>query len=242
MDDGDRSRPVRRHRRRPPASASTRADRADLSSRLDFPHFLSILHRNTRRFSSGVIGLARLEDPARVSTILLPNSRGVLFTRRRPRICACAGIAYGIHFDFSLTLGLSQPVLDALAQANYTMPTPIQRQAIPTVLTGRDLLGIAQTGTGKTAAFMLPSLDRLAASREYPKPGPDPHAGACPDPRARLADRRAAPTPTASSCTCRSASSSAASPTARACAQSRAVSTSSSPPRAACSTSSTSAR
>ena len=69
------------------------------------------------------------------------------------------------------TLGLSQPVLDALAHANYTVPTPIQRQAIPTLLTGRDLLGIAQTGTGKTAAFVLPSLDRLAASREYLKPG-----------------------------------------------------------------------
>jgi ATP-dependent RNA helicase RhlE len=68
-------------------------------------------------------------------------------------------------------LGLSQPVLDALAHAKYQTPTPIQRQAIPTVLTGRDLLGIAQTGTGKTAAFVLPSLDRLAASRGYLKPG-----------------------------------------------------------------------
>ncbi|HET7575339.1 MAG TPA: DEAD/DEAH box helicase [Sphingomicrobium sp.] len=69
------------------------------------------------------------------------------------------------------TLGLSKPVLDALAHANYATPTPIQRQAIPTVLTGRDLLGIAQTGTGKTAAFVLPSLDRLAANRTYLKPG-----------------------------------------------------------------------
>src|SRR3954467_2025209 len=69
------------------------------------------------------------------------------------------------------TLGLSQPVLDALAHAKYQTPTPIQRQAIPTVLTGRDLLGIAQTGTGKTAAFVLPSLDRLAANPTYLKPG-----------------------------------------------------------------------
>ena len=51
-------------------------------------------------------------------------------------------------------LGLSQPLLDALAAKKYIVPTPIQAQAIPTVLTGRDLLGIAQTGTGKTAAFM----------------------------------------------------------------------------------------
>ena len=69
------------------------------------------------------------------------------------------------------TLGLSKPVLDALALTKYNTPTPIQRQAIPTLLTGRDLLGIAQTGTGKTAAFVLPSLDRLAAKREYLKPG-----------------------------------------------------------------------
>jgi len=64
-----------------------------------------------------------------------------------------------------MSLGLSKPLLQALAAKNYDVATPIQRQAIPTVLTGRDLLGIAQTGTGKTAAFMLPSLDRLAADR-----------------------------------------------------------------------------
>ncbi|MFL6801913.1 MAG: DEAD/DEAH box helicase [Sphingomicrobium sp.] len=69
------------------------------------------------------------------------------------------------------TLGLSKPLLDALAAKNYSQATPIQTQAIPTVLSGRDLLGIAQTGTGKTAAFMLPSLDRLAAERNIPKPG-----------------------------------------------------------------------
>jgi ATP-dependent RNA helicase RhlE len=70
-----------------------------------------------------------------------------------------------------MSLGLSKPLLDALAAKNYAEATPIQREAIPTVLTGRDLLGIAQTGTGKTAAFMLPSLDRLAAARRIPKPG-----------------------------------------------------------------------
>ena len=70
-----------------------------------------------------------------------------------------------------MSLGLSKPLLDALAAKDYSQATPIQRQAIPTVLTGRDLLGIAQTGTGKTAAFMLPSLDRLAGTKRFPKPG-----------------------------------------------------------------------
>jgi ATP-dependent RNA helicase RhlE len=66
-------------------------------------------------------------------------------------------------------LGLSEQLLKALAEENYQNPTPIQTQAIPHVLAGRDLLGIAQTGTGKTAAFALPILHRLAAN---PKPAP----------------------------------------------------------------------
>ena len=71
-----------------------------------------------------------------------------------------------------MNLGLSKPLLDALAAKDYTQATPIQTKAIPTVLTGQDLLGIAQTGTGKTAAFMLPSLQRLAANRpQFLKPG-----------------------------------------------------------------------
>jgi len=69
------------------------------------------------------------------------------------------------------SLGLSEPVLAALASKDYLIPTPIQAQAIPTVLSGRDLLGIAQTGTGKTAAFMLPSIDRLVASGKRALPG-----------------------------------------------------------------------
>jgi len=68
------------------------------------------------------------------------------------------------------SLGLSQPVLQALALKEYVHATPIQQQAIPTVLTGRDLLGIAQTGTGKTAAFMLPSIDRLLKAKRHAGP------------------------------------------------------------------------
>ncbi len=67
-------------------------------------------------------------------------------------------------------LGLSQPVLQALALKEYTQSTPIQTQAIPILLQGKDLLGIAQTGTGKTAAFMLPSIDRLTQSNKRPQP------------------------------------------------------------------------
>ena len=66
-------------------------------------------------------------------------------------------------------LGLSPDLLRAIEDAGYTTPTPIQEQAIPQVLMGRDVLGVAQTGTGKTAAFALPILHRLAAN---PKPAP----------------------------------------------------------------------
>jgi superfamily II DNA/RNA helicase len=62
-------------------------------------------------------------------------------------------------------LGLSPEVLKAVADAGYTAPTPIQEQAIPYVLMGRDVLGCAQTGTGKTASFTLPMIDILAAGR-----------------------------------------------------------------------------
>jgi ATP-dependent RNA helicase RhlE len=60
-------------------------------------------------------------------------------------------------------LGLDQKILQAVQEAGYTEPTPIQSAAIPTILTGSDLIGIAQTGTGKTAAFTLPMLTKLAA-------------------------------------------------------------------------------
>ncbi|CAN5651082.1 ATP-dependent RNA helicase RhlE [soil metagenome] len=62
-------------------------------------------------------------------------------------------------------LGLAPELLRAVAQQGYTEPTPVQREAIPHVLAGRDLLAGAQTGTGKTAAFVLPILQRLTASR-----------------------------------------------------------------------------
>src|SRR5438309_972079 len=70
-----------------------------------------------------------------------------------------------------MELGLRPELLRAVAESGYTIPTPIQQQAIPLVLAGRDVMGGAQTGTGKTAGFALPILQRLA-----------PHASSSPSP------------------------------------------------------------
>ena len=69
--------------------------------------------------------------------------------------------------------GLAAPLVTALTKMGYAKPTPIQAQAIPVLMKGRDLIGIAQTGTGKTAAFALPILNRLIADRR-----PAPRGGA----------------------------------------------------------------
>ncbi len=73
------------------------------------------------------------------------------------------------------TLGLSKPILRAIAEQGYTQPTPIQKQAIPVVLEGKDILAGAQTGTGKTAGFTLPLLQLLS---ERPLKGKKPHVRA----------------------------------------------------------------
>jgi len=75
-----------------------------------------------------------------------------------------------VHNHFH-TLGLSQTLLQDLATAGFTAPTPIQAQAIPPALAGRDVIGCAQTGTGKTAAFVIPMIERIAAL-----PKGQPHA------------------------------------------------------------------
>jgi ATP-dependent RNA helicase RhlE len=66
--------------------------------------------------------------------------------------------------------GLADPISRALKEENYLTPTPIQAQTIPIALTGRDVVGIAQTGTGKTAAFALPILHRILENRIKPQP------------------------------------------------------------------------
>src|SRR3954463_7587463 len=67
-----------------------------------------------------------------------------------------------------LDLGLSEPITRALVDERYETPTPIQAQTIPQVLAARDVVGIAQTGTGKTAAFALPILQHLSKDRQRP--------------------------------------------------------------------------
>src|SRR5688572_18624746 len=69
-------------------------------------------------------------------------------------------------------LNLIEPLLEAVTTEGYTTPTPIQQQAIPHILAGHDLLGCAQTGTGKTAAFTLPILQLLHQSPPPPRKGP----------------------------------------------------------------------
>ncbi len=76
---------------------------------------------------------------------------------------APASTVAGVSFS---DLGLSPALLKALAGEGYVSPTPIQQKAIPEVLSGRDLLGCAQTGTGKTAAFALPMIQRLVAANK----------------------------------------------------------------------------
>src|SRR3546814_10696571 len=106
----------------------------------------------------------------------LPYSRGSF---RNPRCVVarpdlwCVPAPFASLWVFHLTqftiLGLAEPILKALAATNYATPTQLQLKAIPSLLEGRDLCGIAQTGTGKTAAFALPSLHYF---HENPKPRP----------------------------------------------------------------------
>src|SRR5271156_6523550 len=67
------------------------------------------------------------------------------------------------------TLGLRRELVDVVATLGYEEPTPVQRETIPVLLAGRDLLGQAQTGTGKTAAFALPMLQRIDLDQKVPQ-------------------------------------------------------------------------
>jgi len=95
----------------------------------------------------------------------MPVERALLVYRERRRTTTRDGESFILQTSSFAELGLSAKVQAAIEAAGYTEPTPIQVQAIPVAVTGRDVLGIAQTGTGKTAGFVLPMLARLEAGR-----------------------------------------------------------------------------
>ena len=142
------------------------------------PNFDDVPSRNPNRnaFAPLSRGQANIKAPA--------------FGRRHGPAAAGAGANIFVPSMTFTTLGLAEPLLRALDRERFLEPTPIQAIAIPHLLAGRDLLGIAQTGTGKTAAFALPMLQHLAgkpdaaASFRHTRP----HPGA--DTRTGVADRR----------------------------------------------------
>jgi ATP-dependent RNA helicase RhlE len=91
--------------------------------------------------------------------------------RVRSHACEAGRLAYKKDCELKSfnEFGLAAPILRALTEENYVTPTPIQAQTIPLLLAKRDVVGIAQTGTGKTAAFALPILHHLAANRVRPE-------------------------------------------------------------------------
>src|SRR5690606_5974470 len=108
-------------------------------------------------------------SPYRLASIFIPARAS---PRPRPKREASEGCPESIRSMTSFdSLGLSAGLVRAVADRGYGAPTPIQAAAIPHVLEGRDLLARAQTGTGKTAAFTLPVLERLAAA---PRPSGQP--------------------------------------------------------------------
>jgi ATP-dependent RNA helicase RhlE len=115
---------------------------------------------------------ARLSDFSNKPTALA--TRDVLIPRDSQPSLACDLLrpAYRKfrHLNSFNDFGLAEPITRALAEEKYVTPTPIQAQAIPLLVSGRDLIGIAQTGTGKTAAFALPVLNHLATKRMRPEP------------------------------------------------------------------------
>ncbi len=103
----------------------------------------------------------------------VPTSRGVLDARMKPdRMVRSGDSRCGAPKGYALTnfesLGVSKPIVATLFQLGIETPTPIQEHAIPLLLEGRDLIGLAQTGTGKTAAFGLPLIEKLLADERRP--------------------------------------------------------------------------
>jgi ATP-dependent RNA helicase RhlE len=107
----------------------------------------------------------------RITGVVPSSTRSAVPGKRSGSSTPLRGLFTPEHYQMTFeSLGLAPALLRALADNDYNTPTPIQAQAIPLVLSGRDVLGGAQTGTGKTAAFALPVLNRL--SKETPPAGP----------------------------------------------------------------------
>src|SRR3569623_604359 len=97
-----------------------------------------------------------------------------LHSRPRSRIASIdAGRALIIRKNIMTfeAIGLHPSILKALTEAGYSKPTPVQEKAVPAAIEGRDLLVSSQTGSGKTAAFMLPALHKFASAAQPPAPG-----------------------------------------------------------------------
>jgi ATP-dependent RNA helicase RhlE len=97
------------------------------------------------------------------------HQRSLNWLRRKARPSPCRLTERNLLTSFS-DFGLADPISLALTEENYVTPTPIQAQTIPLAMSGRDVVGIAQTGTGKTAAFALPILHRLIHPRKQTAP------------------------------------------------------------------------
>ncbi len=94
----------------------------------------------------------------------------------QPANVPAARLVIGLFLTSFSDFGLAEPILRSLTEEGYVTPTPIQAQTIPLLLAKRDVIGIAQTGTGKTAAFALPILNHLAAQ---PRPPAAARPAAC---------------------------------------------------------------
>src|SRR3984885_6348087 len=128
---------------------------------IDFGQFAPMFRLDAARYRNAISRISRLSAYPKIPCKFACRS-GVERNSHFPRIQAAVSTRGSMSFS---NLGLSDKVLAAVAATGYTTPTPIQEQAIPHVLARRDVLGIAQTGTGKTAAFVLPMLTMLEKGR-----------------------------------------------------------------------------
>lgn len=119
--------------------------------------------KNPRKKSAASVEEASEETPVDTvhAVVAIPDS-SLSETETSPSVAVPEAAAFR-------ALGLSEPVMQAVIEAGFEIPTPIQEQSIPILLTGSDLIGQAQTGTGKTAAFALPLAETLDPAQRYPQ-------------------------------------------------------------------------